>query len=385
MPPTSKLDTLAENDLRSLFAELARQAAAFRFRVAPNPCVGAAVLSGTALVARGFHERWGGPHAEIQALAAARALGEAGRFDTLVSTLEPCSSADKTGPCTEAILEAGVRRVVVGALDPDRRHRGRGLALLEQMGVEVQLLSGSAPLETVAPHFLRWTAVERVGRPRPWVIAKWAQTRSGQLTPPKGVGGGRWISGPESLAEVQELRGRVDAIVTGVGTVLADDPRLTVRPPGDRSRPPLRVILDTELRTPPDARILQPASSPDEAGGEVLILCRAGAAPKRHRDLEARSVRVLGLHPSASDRVSLRESLEVLWREGVRRLLVEAGPTLLEALFEAGFVDQLAVYSGGINGGEGPSLAPRLAPERLSQIGRRDVGADSVLEAFVRG
>jgi diaminohydroxyphosphoribosylaminopyrimidine deaminase/5-amino-6-(5-phosphoribosylamino)uracil reductase len=385
MPPTSKLDTLEENDQRRLFAELAREAAAFRFRVAPNPCVGAAIMSGATVMARGFHERWGGPHAEIVALQAVRATADAGRFDTLLSTLEPCSSTDKTGPCTEAILEAGVRRVVVGALDPDRRHRGRGLALLEQMGVEVHLLSGSAPLETVSPHFLRWTALERVGRPRPWVIAKWAQTRSGQLTPPKGVGGGRWISGPESLAEVQELRGRVDAIITGVGTVLADDPRLTVRPPGDRSRPPLRVILDTELRTPPDARILQPPQTPDEAGGPVAIFCRAGAAPKRHRDLEARGAHIVGLHPSASDRVSLRESLETLWREGVRRLVLEAGPTLLDAFFEAGFVDQIAVYSGSVNGGEGPSLAPRLTSERLSQPARRDVGADSVLEAFVRG
>ena len=383
MTPTSKLDTLDQNDLGSLFAELGREAAAFRFRVAPNPCVGAALLSGTHVVARGFHEHWGGPHAEIVALQGARALGEAGRFDTLVTTLEPCSSTDKTGPCTQAILEAGVRRVVVGALDPDRRHRGKGLALLEQVGVDVQLVSGSAPLEAVAPHFLRWTAVERVGRPRPWVIAKWAQTRTGQLTPPKGSGDGLRISGPEAAAEVQELRGRVDAIVTGVGTVLRDDPRLTVRPPGDVSRPPLRVILDTELRTPPEARLLQPPG-PDEAGGEVLILCRAGAAPKRHRDLEAGAVRVLGLHPGPSGRVSLRDALEALWREGARRVLLETGPTLLEAFFDAGFIDQIAVYTAQINGGEGPSLGARLTSDRLLQIARREVGGDALLEAFVR-
>ncbi len=380
--PTSRLDAPSESELRALLEGLMRDAQAFRFRVAPNPCVGAALLSGARVVARASHERFGGPHAEVLALAAARALGEAGRYDTLVTTLEPCSSTGKTGPCTAAILEAGVRRVLVGALDPDRRHRGEGLRLLEQMGVEVELLPRASPLELAAPHFLRWTAPERVSRPHPWVLAKWAQTRSGQLTPPAHIGGGRWISGPESLAEVHELRGRVDAILTGVGTVLADNPRFTVRAPGDRSHPPLRVVFDTELRTPPEARLFDPPAAPDEAGGPVVFVCRAGAAPKRHRDLEARGARVLGLRPGPGGRVHLREALETLFEEGVRRALLESGPTLLDAFFEAGFVDQIAVYTGAINGGRGPSLATRLVPRHLMQPARRTVGEDDVLEAF---
>src|SRR5436190_717166 len=171
------------------------------------------------------------------------------RVQRSIDTLEPCSSQGKTPPCVERILASGVRCVVVGALDPDPRHGGAGLSSLRERGVEVVLLEGASPLSAVAPHFNSWIDQERLRRPRPWTIAKWAQTRTGQLIPPSGVGGGRWISGPESLKEVQVLRGRVDAIVSGVGTVLADDPRFTVRPPGDPSRPPWKIVFDSYLRT----------------------------------------------------------------------------------------------------------------------------------------
>ena len=183
--------------LRELLAELGGLAREHRFRVAPNPCVGAAVLSAGVEIGRGFHELWGGPHAELLALEAARASGMAAeRWDTLVVTLEPCSTAGKTPPCTDAIRAAGIRRVVVGAVDPDARHRGRGLEALHAAGIEVIHLRGAAPLAVVAPHFLHWTSYERLRRPRPWTIAKWAQTRTGQLTPPADSGAGRWISGP---------------------------------------------------------------------------------------------------------------------------------------------------------------------------------------------
>jgi diaminohydroxyphosphoribosylaminopyrimidine deaminase/5-amino-6-(5-phosphoribosylamino)uracil reductase len=334
---------------------------------------------------RGFHEPWGGPHADTPALHAARVTAPDERFDTLVCPPEPGPRPGKTPACTGALLEAGIRRVVVGALDPNPRHRGKGLELLAQMGVEVELLSAATPIENVAPHFLRWIAVERVRRPRPWVLAKWAQTRTGQLSPPADVGDGRWITGAQALAEVAERRGRVDAILTGVGTVLADDPRLTVRPPGDRTHPPLRVVLDTELRTPPDARLFAPLPpDAEEAGGEVVILCRAGAPAKAHRALEAAGARIIGLRADSKDRVSLRATLETLWEAGVQRLLLEAGPTLLNAFFDAGFVDQVAVYSGPVNGGRGLSLAARLNARDMLQPGRRELGDDTVLEAFVR-
>jgi diaminohydroxyphosphoribosylaminopyrimidine deaminase/5-amino-6-(5-phosphoribosylamino)uracil reductase len=377
----STLDSvLDETGLRRLLQELAVGAREFRFEVAPNPCVGAAALVGERVLARGYHEEWGGPHAEVAALAAL--AGGADGPDTMVVTLEPCSTTGKTGPCTRALLDAGMRRVVVGALDPDPRHRGAGLGQLEGEGVEVQLVQGAAPLDATSPHFLRWTSPERVRRPRPWTIAKWAQTRSGQLSPPEGVGEGRWISAPESLAEVQLLRGRVDAILTGVGTVVADDPRLTVRAPGDLANPPMRVIVDSLLRTPPEARMLRERIHGDEeAAGPVHILCAAGVSRPRYRALEAAGAQVHDLQPSDAG-VALSAVHTWLWQQGCRRVLLETGPTLLRAHLDAGLVDQLRVYTGEVNGGRGPSLGEYLAPHRLAERIDRECGGDAVLEAF---
>ncbi len=368
-----------------LLGELGREAQRCCHEVAPNPCVGAAVVRGGHVVARGIHEFWGGLHAETKALEAAAAAGfRPAPGDALVVTLEPCSSQGKQPPCTEAILSSGVARVIVGEVDPDPRHRGRGLALLRERGLDVVVLPGHARLAEVSRHFLHWTDADRLRRPRPWTIAKWAQTRTGQLSPPPEVGEGRWISGPLSLAEVQILRGRVDAVLTGIGTVLADDPRLTVRAPGNRGRPPLRAVLDTELRTPPDARLLH-ATGLEEAGGEVVLFCRPGAAPARHRDLERAGARVEYVRPGEDGRLSLREVARILYVRGVRRMLLEAGPTLLAAWFEAELVDQARVYTGNVNGGRGPSLAERLARRKLENVAFTVVGDDERLDAFVKG
>jgi len=374
----------AEDLFAHLLRDLGLQARAFRFEVAPNPCVGAAVLSGGRVIARGFHEVWGAEHAEIRALAAARESGiPPSRWDELVVTLEPCSSRGKTPPCVEAVLASGIRRVIVGEIDPDPRHRGAGLQALREAGLEVLLLEGAAKLSDVAPHFLTWTSDDRIRRPRPWTIAKWAQTRTGQLAPPPEVGGGRWISGPEAQREVQILRGRVDAIVSSVGTVLRDDPRLTVRPPGDGSRPPLRVILDSRLRTPPDATLLRPPG-PGEAGGGVHILCVAGEDEGRHRELVAAGAHVHELHAATDDGVSLRDAHTWMWERGLRRMVLEAGPRLLTHHLQSGFVDQMRVYTGPVNGGEGLTMADWLTRLAFRERLDRECGADAVLEAFLR-
>jgi diaminohydroxyphosphoribosylaminopyrimidine deaminase / 5-amino-6-(5-phosphoribosylamino)uracil reductase len=370
--------------LGELLESLGREARDHRFDVAPNPCVGAAVLAGGRVIARACHEVWGGPHAEVLALqrAAQGGVPRAVR-DTLVVTLEPCSSHGKTPPCVELLLASGLKRVVVGAIDPDPRHAGRGIEMLRGAGIEVVVLEGHSPLAAVAPHFLAWTAPDRLRRPYPWTIAKWAQTRTGQLSPPEDVGEGRWISGPASLAEVRLLRGRVDAIVTGVGTVLADDPRLTVRPPGDPARRPLRVVLDGYLRTPPDCRLLRPPG-PGEGGGEVHVLGLAGADATRHRALVEAGAQVHGLHGDDGDRLSLRDLQRWLWERDVRRVLVEAGPRLLEAYLAGGFVDQVRVYTGSVNGGRGPSMAHWLTRLKLEGRLDRESGPDAVLEGFVQ-
>lgn len=373
-------------DFRAELERLALEASEHRFAVAPNPCVGAALLDRKGRVlGRGFHRRWGGDHAEIEALRAAREHGATDLdLDTLLVTLEPCSSRGKTPPCTRAILEAGIRRVVVGEQDPDPRHRGRGIELLREAGVEVEVVEGAVRLAKISPYFLRWVDYERLRRPRPWVVAKWAQTRTGQLSPPEDVGEGRWISGPQSRQEVQELRRSVDAILTGVGTVKADDPRLTLRVPAGSDAPPrspMRVVLDSELSTPPDAKLFaEPAEN--ESAGPVYLLCRAGASPARHRALLEVGARIHSLRPDDQGHVALREALEWMWRFGARRVLLEAGPTLLRASFEAGFVDQLRVYTGSVNGGRGESAAQLLLETKLEQRIDREVGDDAVLEAF---
>jgi diaminohydroxyphosphoribosylaminopyrimidine deaminase/5-amino-6-(5-phosphoribosylamino)uracil reductase len=376
-------ETIDETRLSELLAELGKEARAYRFEVAPNPCVGAALLAGDEVVARGFHEVWGEEHAEIRALDALESSAAGVRPDTLVVTLEPCSSHGKTPPCVDRILTAGLRRVVIGSLDPDRRHSGAALRILGDAGLEVVLLDGASPLAEVAPHFLAWTDADRVRRARPWTIAKWAQTRTGQLVPPREVGGGRWISAPEALRDVQLLRGRVDAIVTGVGTVLDDDPRLTVREPGDWSKPPPRIVLDSRLRTPADAALFR-TPGPREGAGEVHILCVGGTDANRYRALVEAGAIVHEMHVATDDGVALRDVQSWMWSQGYRRVMLEAGPRLITHYLESGFVDQVRVYTGAVNGGRGPSMAEWLTRAKFEQRLDRELGTDSVLESFLR-
>ncbi|MFT7678922.1 MAG: diaminohydroxyphosphoribosylaminopyrimidine deaminase [Planctomycetota bacterium] len=382
---TVHLDSTA---ILELLKVLGTEASEHRFEVAPNPCVGAAVLALGQEVAKGFHEQWGGPHAEIMALkAAAKAAAEGGlaqsTWDTLVVTLEPCSTRGKTPPCVEAILASGIRTVVVGALDPDPRHKGRGIEMLREAGLEVILVEGRSRLEEVAPHFLRWLSHDRVRRPRPWTIAKWAQTLSGHLLPPEDVGDGRWISGAAARDEVQLLRAKVDAIIVGVGTVMADNPRYSVRPPAQVSGDaPARIVLDTALRTPPDARLFESCKE-GEAAGPVILLCLPAVGNARREALEAVGAEVVEIR--GVDRVSLhlRSVYEWLWERGFQRVLLETGPKLLRANLEEGFVDQMRVITGDVRGGRGQSLASWLVTAKLLQRKDSEVAPDSVLEAFL--
>ena len=376
-------DSLDEATLVRLLSELGAEARPWRFEVAPNPCVGAAVLAGGEVVARGFHRVFGGPHAEIDALRrAAQTTVPKSAWDLMVVTLEPCSSQGKTGACVQQILQAGIPRVVVGSLDPDRRHQGAGLQQLRDAGLEVYLMEGHADLAKVAPHFLDWNSPDRLRRPRPWTVAKWAQTRTGQLQPPEDVGEGRWISCDESRTEVLQLRSHVDAIVTGVGTVLSDNPRLSVRAPVVTQRAPLRIVLDSFLRTPPDGNLFKPVET-GEVAGEVVILTVAGAGGGRWRALEAAGARVHGLHTEDGHHVALREVQTWMWDQGLRRVLLETGPTLLNSYLQRGYVDQVRIYTGDVNGGRGTSMGPWLASAKLDGRLDRELGRDAVLEGFL--
>ena len=303
-------------------------------------------------------------------------------------TLEPCSSTGKTGPCVQAILDVGFPNVVVGGQDPDPRHRGRASSNSGPPAWR-SLDPVPAPLERVAPHFLRWSDWDRIRRPHPWTVAKWAQTLTGQLSPPRDVGEGRWISCGASLEEVQCLRGRVDAIVTGVGTVLADDPRLTLRrgsapitadgrqalplgenlPERGAAPAPARVILDSWLRTPPEARVFaEPVGG--ERGGDVHVVTLPGADPIRRRALEAVGAKIhLVREPSGSPGPPF--GLGVAVGAGLPAGDAQSGPTLLRNALEAGLVDQLRVYTGSVRGGEGESLAGWLVEAPLGAAAPR--------------
>ncbi|MEO1236161.1 MAG: bifunctional diaminohydroxyphosphoribosylaminopyrimidine deaminase/5-amino-6-(5-phosphoribosylamino)uracil reductase RibD [Planctomycetota bacterium] len=280
-------------------------AARGRGLVEPNPMVGAVLLRDGEVVGEGFHERFGGPHAEVNALADARRRGVDPKGLTMVVTLEPCSHRGKTGPCAEALIEAGMGRVVVAMVDPFPEVAGRGLARLREAGVEVDVGLREAEARRLNEAFIK-----RVTTGLPWVTAKWAQTVDGRTA--TASGDSQWISNERSRVRVHEWRGRVDAVMVGVGTAIADDPLLTARPvdPVLVRRVARRVVADRSGRLPKDAKLLH------DGGPPVTVI-----------DGE------------------LRAGLCRLAEEGVTNVLVEGGATLIGALLADGLVDQLLVFT----------------------------------------
>ena len=329
--------------------------------------VGAVVMAtdaaGPRIVGEGWHERFGGPHAEVRALVEA---GNAARGATLYVTLEPCCHSGKTPPCTEAILAAGIARVVVAAGDPFPAVAGRGIAQLRAAGVVVE--EGLLTEEAV-----RLTAPFRklVQTGRPWVIAKWAMSLDGRLaTQP---GDDRWISSPESRELVHDLRRRVDAILVGIGTVLADDPSLTARPAGARRGP--RIVCDGLARTPPDGRLVRSARE-----WPVLIAVGPRADRDRVSALAAAGCEIWDGPDDPQERFAAL--LDELGRRRVTNLLVEGGPTLLERLFANDLVDEVWAFVAPkiIGGATAPfAVAPRLDAEEVSLP-----GGDILVRGLVR-
>jgi diaminohydroxyphosphoribosylaminopyrimidine deaminase/5-amino-6-(5-phosphoribosylamino)uracil reductase len=274
----------------------------------PNPVVGCVLVDGAGeVVGEGFHARAGGPHAEIVALGEA---GERASGATAVVTLEPCNHTGRTGPCAQALIDAGVRRVVIAVDDPTRP-AGGGTGTLRAAGVDV--VSGVLREEAERGNVVWLTAVRRG---RPYLIWKFAATLDGRSAAADGTS--KWITSAEARADVHRLRGTVDAIVAGVGTVLADDARLTVRVPG-AGRQPLRVVVDSSGRTPQKARVRD-----DSAPTWIATAAEVG----RGRD----------------GRTDLNALMAALFERGVRSALLEGGPTLAGAFLAAGLVDQVTGY-----------------------------------------
>jgi len=332
----------------------------------PNPRVGCVLADGARVVGEGWHERAGGPHAEVVALAEA---GPAARGATAYVTLEPCCHRGRTPPCADALIAAGIGRVVYAMRDPNPHVDGGGAARLAAAGIAVEGGLLERESRELNPGF-----VSRMTRGRPWVTLKLAASLDGGTALPDGES--RWITGEAAREDVQRLRARSSAVLTGSGTVLADDPRLDVRLPG-ATRQPLRVVLDSRLRTPPGARILA-------APGQALILCTE-PDPARAAALRAAGAEV-AVVAGAQGGVDLEAALSLLAARGVNELLVECGAGLAGALLAAGLADELLLYVAPTLLGRGARpLADLAAPARLADrlrfsiVGREDVGGDLLL------
>lgn len=345
-------------------------------RTSPNPPVGAVVVSGGRIVGEGFHPKAGEPHAEIFAL---RQAGEAARGAELYVTLEPCSHHGRTGPCADAVIDAGIRKVYVGCVDPNPQVAGRGVARLEAAGVEV----ACGLLETECKQLLAPFA-RHITTGMPFVTLKGAMTLDGQTA--TSTGASQWITNPASREEVHRLRDRCDAVVTGVGTVVADDCQLTVRLP-QGGRDPLRVVVDSTLRVPEQARILHLSSS----AGTLLATTRQ-AAPAKVAMLRERGVEVLVCADDDQGRVDLVDLMRKLGNRDIQHVLLEAGATLNRAALKAGIVNRLALFVAPMlfGGGDGMPLfagAGVLSPDaayRLEDLRTRIIDGDVLVEGEIR-
>jgi diaminohydroxyphosphoribosylaminopyrimidine deaminase/5-amino-6-(5-phosphoribosylamino)uracil reductase len=338
-----------------------------RGAVEPNPLVGAAIVQAGRAVGVGHHARFGGPHAEVVALEAAGALAEGA---TLYVTLEPCCHHGKTPPCTEAIIRARIRRVVAAITDPFPRVSGGGFAQLRNAGLEVH----SGVLETEARR-LNAPYLKLLATRQPYVIAKWAMTLDGKTA--TAPGDSRWISGPRARALVHELRGRMDAIAVGIGTVLADDPQLTARPSGPRTA--ARVVLDSAARLPPRSQLVRSARQIP-----VWVAVTERADTKRLAILTASGCEILMF--TGSGQVPIVPLLEELGRRGVTNLLVEGGGTVMGAFFDAHQVDAVDIYIAPLFVGGASARGPAggLGCQRIADALRLDHLEVSTIDGDVR-
>lgn len=349
-------------------------------RTHPNPLVGAVIVSaGGAVVGRGYHHRAGEPHAEVLAIQQA---GPQARGGTLYVTLEPCRHTGRTPPCTDAICAAGLSRVVYALPDPHAPAAGGG-GVLRQAGLAVAVGDGAEAALAQNAGYLSWTV-----RRRPWVLLKSALTADGKVA--SVAGHSKYLTGPAALADVHRLRAAADVILVGIGTVLADDPRLTCR--GIRGgRDPVRVVLDSTGRLPPTARLLNPS---DRAGPGVptLVYTGHGTTPQFERQVFSRGGEVVQVDEAEPGRLDLAAVLADLGERGLYTVLVEGGPTVHAAFIAAGFADAWRAYwaplllggpAPGPVGGRGVAqlaAAPRLAQPRLARIGP-DMRYDAYFEA----
>ncbi len=343
-----------------MMAEALRYTALGEWTSSPNPCVGCVIAKDGVVLGFGHSQVAGGAHAEVMAL---RMAGDDARGATVYVTLEPCSHFGKTPPCADALVQAQVARVVVALRDPNPLVAGQGLARLKQHGVEVEVgVLHAAALEHHKGFFSRMILQ------KPWVRIKTAASLDGRIALKDGQS--KWITGAAARSDVQRLRARSCAMITSIETVLADDPQLNVRE-FPVVRQPLKVILDSQMRTPCNAKIL--------SQGKVILF--AAKESVRRTELEASGVEVVVLANAADGRVDLQAALAFLARRGCNEVTIEAGGNLCGAFLQAGLVDEMVIYQAPVLLGEGLPLAnfalsqltDKLEPQVFE---RRLVGSD---------
>ena len=323
-----------------------------RAQASPNPMVGAVVVRDGEIVGRGFHTYQGLRHAEIVALAEA---GDRARGATVYVSLEPCSYQGRTPPCADALIAAGVRRVVAAMEDPNPRVAGEGLRRLKTAGIEATVAT------EFTPEAAKWNEpfVHFMKTGRPLVTLKTAITLDGKISAPDDNRG--WITSERARAHVQQLRHDHDAILTGIGTVLADDCLLTDRTDAPRSRPLLRIVMDSQLRLPLDSKMAR------SVNGDVLVVTTSASSPERRRAMEARGIQVLVMD-GPGGRADLDSIVRWLGTKQYLSLMIEAGSKLNWTALESGFVDRIFFYYGPkiLGGLEALPLAGGIGRRRRS-------------------
>jgi diaminohydroxyphosphoribosylaminopyrimidine deaminase / 5-amino-6-(5-phosphoribosylamino)uracil reductase len=348
----------------------------------PNPTVGCVIVNDGQIVGEGFHQYDWRDHSEIVALKSAK---ERARGSTLYVTLEPCSRTGRTGPCTEAIISAGVQRVVAAMEDPNPLNASRGFERLGLAGIEIVRDVGEEEARRLNEPFACWIRTKK-----PLVTLKSALTLDGQLALPKhgktsarGTvkrNGSEWITSEESRAEVHRMRHASDALLTGIGTILADDPLLTDRSALQRRRRLLRVALDSKLRLPPKSRIVETADD------DLLVFTAASLKSAKARKLQNAGIEIVQAKAKAG-RIDLRAVLAELGRREILSVLLEAGPTLNGAALAAGIVHKLFLFYAPKIAGDNRvpfALAPGLCLPPLRNIRTHGFGPDIAMEAYLR-
>ncbi len=349
-----------------------------RGTTSPNPMVGAVVAAGDRLLGKGFHRFAGGPHAEVEAL---RALRRVPPDATLYVTMEPCCTHGKTPPCTDLIIRRGVRRVVIGCLDPNPRHHGRAVKILRDRGVEVRTGADREACKRLNPAFTKHIVCGL-----PFVVAKMAMTLDGKIA--ARTGDSRWISCSKSRDLVQRMRHDTDAILAGAGTVIKDNPRLTVRKQGlpPKPRELVRIVADGTLSVSPKSRIFKEAK-----GHTTWIATTTKALRLRGKKFARCAVDFLRVK-QAPHGILMRDLFCQLGQRGITHVLIEGGPTLLASCLNEGVVDRLSLFiapkiAGGLMapgpvGGKGVSVIAKALACRKMRVSR--VGQDLLVEAEIK-